>query len=159
MKFFWLCVAFSLFLLSGCVTTNSTQEAAKVSLVEETESGFEKYIDEFCPDLEENTANGLDCAGQSFTNEGSVETGDFEYYEYEAGVEDACTILFSISPDGNLFAGENRIEEDDCYGWGGDYDGSDSDIYAEGYYDTIEFMFADTPYWCWGTECVTPDDF
>ena len=145
--------------LQGCGTTETTYAPSNFDGNDKSKSGFQEYLDENCPNLTENTAKGLDCYGNPLSDKGGGGVADFGVDEYQAGLEDACEILFSISPDGNLFAGENRIQENDCYDWGGNFDPRDADFYSEGYYDTVEYMFDGTPYWCWGDECLTPYDF
>lgn len=78
---------------------------------------------------------------------------------YIEGVRKACNLLFTISEDGYVYAGSERLSEATCQiDFIGTYDGVDVPFY-EGYQDTVERIFLDTPYWCWGNECLTIEDF
>jgi len=79
--------------------------------------------------------------------------------EFQDGVFSACSDLFSISPDKTLYENNNELYLEDCESWGGSYEGEYETPYDEDYFKTIEEMFLETPYWCWGVECVTESDF
>ncbi len=79
--------------------------------------------------------------------------------EFKDGVLSACSDLFSISPDEILYENNNKLYLEDCKNWSGSYEGEYESPYDEGYFKTIEAMFVSTPYWCWGTKCLTKTDF
>jgi hypothetical protein len=79
--------------------------------------------------------------------------------EFKDGILSACNDLFAISPDEILYENNNELYLEDCENWGGTYEGEYETPYDEGYFKTIEEMFLETPYWCWGVECVTEADF
>lgn len=84
---------------------------------------------------------------------------DIVYEEYLAGADEACSNIFSLSYDDQMYADGETLFIGDCVYWGGSYDGEYDTPYEEGYRETIEEMFSTTPYWCWGDECVTESDF
>jgi len=79
--------------------------------------------------------------------------------DFQSGAITACSDLFSISPDGYLYQNSTSLSQADCEDWGGSYSGAYEDPFQDGYYSTIEEMFSQTPYWCWGEECLTREDF
>lgn len=79
--------------------------------------------------------------------------------EFQDGIFNACNDLFSISPDGILYENDNELYLEECENWGGSYEGDYETPYDEGYFKTLEEMFSDSPYWCWGNECFTESDF
>lgn len=122
--------------LAGCSqTTGSVESQITSPAVPEQDLYFEEDLQEYYLD------------------------SDIVYDEYNAGVYEACSLLFSYSYDSNMYAQGISLSSMDCQYWGGSYDGDYDSPYEEGYWETVEEMFSTTPFWCWGEDCVTESDF